>query len=574
MRIFTFPLAAIAGLGVAAAQAPAPAPAAAPQAEMSTHDAPLKFNADVFLVQVPVVVRDSKGRPAGNLQKDDFQLFDRGKRQTITRFVVQRPGQSTIQAVTAVDENSPDKAAAAVIPEHYIAYVFDDVHLDSGDLARTRVATLEHVDQVMDAITRVAVVTTSGIGEQDFTDDRSKVHEALNRIQPNMRTPSAPGDCPHLTYYMADLIRNKQDQGALASAEADAQACSPDPQASTQPLTSFERDVMLVALRTLTVGETETNRALDVLKAVVNRMTVLPGSRSVVMISPGFLIPGDDLRPAEEAVLDRAIKSNVILNTLDALAVTPINPAGDASSRPSKTLNQTGLMNYEIQSRIAQQDVLMELAYGTGGEFFHNDSGVKEGLDQLVQQPDYVYLLGFSPEDLKFDGNYHSLKVTLRNPAGTSLQARHGYYAPRRSTDPAEAAKEDIREAVFSRDEIRDIPVDLRLQFFKSTAVNAKLTVISKVDTKNMRFRKEQDRSRNTLTVVAGLFDRNGIFVSGIQRVVDMNLRPQSLATLDNAGITLKTDFDVTPGSYTIRVVVRDAEGQTMAARNGAVLIP
>jgi VWFA-related protein len=574
MRTLIVPVAVAVSVWACFAQAPSP-PQSATQAEMTTHDAPLKFNSDVFLVQVPVIVRDAKGSPVGTLQKDDFQLFDRGKKQTITRFVVQRPGKSTIQAVNGVDAAAPGSTAPeAVIAERYIAYVFDDVHLDPGDLLRTRLAALDHVDQAMDAITRVAVFTTSSLGELDFTDDRNKVHDALNRIQPTVRTPSANDDCPPMTYYLADLIRNKQDAGALALSEVDAQACSPDPSASTQPVTSFERDVMLTALRTLTVGETETNRVLNVLKVTEQRMTVLPGSRSIVMISPGFLVPGDDLQPVEQDLLERAIKNNVVINTLDALAVTPINSAGPASSRPSRTLNQTAMTNYEIQSRLSQQDILMELAYGTGGAFFHNDNGMKEGLDQLVHQPEFVYMLGFSPEDLKFDGNYHSLKVTVRTPAGLNLQARRGYYSPKHSTDPAEAAKEQIREAVFSRDEIRDIPVDLRLQFFKSTSVNAKLTVISKVDTRNIRFHKDQDRSRNTLTLVAGLFDRNGIFVNGIQRVVEMNLRPQSLATLDTAGITLKTDFDVTPGNYTVRVVVRDSEGQTMAARNGAVLIP
>ena len=36
----------------------------------------------------------------------------------------------------------------------------------------------------------------------------------------------------------------------------------------------------------------------------------------------------------------------------------------------------------------------------------------------------------------------------------------------------------------------------------------------------------------------------------------------------------MKTSFDVAPGSYVVRLVVRDSEGQTMAARNGVVEIP
>jgi hypothetical protein len=36
-------------------------------------------------------------------------------------------------------------------------------------------------------------------------------------------------------------------------------------------------------------------------------------------------------------------------------------------------------------------------------------------------------------------------------------------------------------------------------------------------------------------------------------------------------GITLRTSFDVKPGSYLVRLVVRDAEGQLMSAENGTV---
>jgi hypothetical protein len=47
-------------------------------------------------------------------------------------------------------------------------------------------------------------------------------------------------------------------------------------------------------------------------------------------------------------------------------------------------------------------------------------------------------------------------------------------------------------------------------------------------------------------------------------------------ATLDklNSGITLKTSFDVKPGSYLVRLVVRDKDGQLMSAENGAIEIP
>jgi len=43
---------------------------------------------------------------------------------------------------------------------------------------------------------------------------------------------------------------------------------------------------------------------------------------------------------------------------------------------------------------------------------------------------------------------------------------------------------------------------------------------------------------------------------------------------LSRSGFTVKTSFDVKPGTYLVRLVVRDAVGAQMAARNGAVVIP
>jgi hypothetical protein len=56
--------------------------------EIATHQAPATFTSRVNLVSVPVVVRDSKGRAVGNLRQEDFQLFDKGKLQVITKFTV------------------------------------------------------------------------------------------------------------------------------------------------------------------------------------------------------------------------------------------------------------------------------------------------------------------------------------------------------------------------------------------------------------------------------------------------------------------------------------------------------
>jgi predicted HicB family RNase H-like nuclease len=368
---------------------------------------------------------------------------------------------------------------------------------------------------------------------------------------------------------MADLIVNRNDPQALTAVTADALSCSGIPDAK-----SAQSLAMNAAINSLQVGEVESKRVLDVLKSTVQRITAMPGSRSLILVSPGFLVPSDDMRSQETEVLDRAIRGNVAINTLDARGLYTFIPGGDASQAGIATQSAGLRAMYDLATARANDDILAELADGTGGTFFHNDNGLKEGLDQIARRPEYIYVLGFSPQNLRYDGAYHKLKVSLVNSKGTDVQARRGYYAPRHAADPAEDAKEEIREAVFSRDELPDIPVEVRTQFFKSSDTAARLTVLAHVDMKNIHFVQAEDRHKDTVTVVAGVFDNNGNWIGGFQRLIEMNLKDQTLETVQAAGITVRTNFDVKPGSYTIRVVVRDTEGHTMAARNGAVQIP
>jgi VWFA-related protein len=544
-------------------------------AEVSSHDAPVTFTSKVNLVSVPVVVRDKQGRALGTLNRDDFVLLDRGKLQLITKFSVERSGTPAIPVVIGADEKTPVASAAAPAPfnvaEHFIAYLFDDVHLNSEDLARVRAAAAKHLARTLDSTSRAAIYTTSGIGNLDFTDDRQKLTEALNSLHPSSSPLTSALTCPELSYYEADQILNKNNPQAITVAETDATACGIlPPNATAQDALSL---VMSAAHQVINIGEGETKRVLDVTKDLIRRMSGVPGSRNIVLVSPGFFLTDNHLDDEVE-LFDRAIRYNVTIGTLDARGLYTMIPGGNASQPGVSSISPGMKASFAQAEALANEDVLEAIAENTGGKFFHNDNGLEEGLDQVATRPEFVYVLGFSPQNLKYDGSYHTLKVTLKDPKGFAVQARRGFYAPKHLADPAEEAKEEVREAVFSRDEMNDIGLDLNVQFFKSSDIRASLAVLARVDLKHLHFRKVDDRNKNTLTVVAGLFDRNGNFISGIEKTVEMNLRDQTLQTLPASGITVKTNFDVGPGSYVVRLVVRDSEGQTMAARNGVVQIP
>jgi hypothetical protein len=126
---------------------------------------------------------------------------------------------------------------------------------------------------------------------------------------------------------------------------------------------------------------------------------------------------------------------------------------------------------------------------------------------------------------------------------------------------------------MMSRDEMQDIPLELHLQFFKSSDVAAKIAVLARLNLKNLHFRKADGRNNDNLTITSGVFDRNGNYITGMQKILELHLLDATLDKLLNSGVTVRTNLDVTPGSYVVRLVVRDSEGQTMAARNGVVEI-
>jgi len=541
--------------------------------EISSREETTTFTVKVNLVEVRVVVRDPQGHVIGDLKQEDFVLLDNGKPQSITRFSVEKAGtppvvhEENAPAPAGTPSAQPAASAAAAIPQRYLAYLFDDIHLSTSDLAQARNAAI-HQLQTLPPTARAAVYTTSGLTQIDFTDDRAQLAATLDRLMPRPIARMGPTPCPNISYYMADLIQNKQDQRALLTATLDTLHCAYNDDSSQ--MVAAQQIAKVTALEQLTLNNDETKISLSVLKNVVRRIAAMPGDRTIIMVSPGFINPNQLQEQTE--VAERALHSNVVINTLDARGLFTDLP--DASQERPYAANTAGTVQmYRTAEMQADDDILAEFADATGGTFFHNNNDLNEGFRRLSAPPEYSYLLGFSPQNLKLNGSYHKLQVTLKPPAKGTIQARKGYYAPKEGADASEQAKQAIEDAVFSQEEVREIPVELHTQFFKAAANDARLSLVIHLDVRRVHFRKVDGRNDNDVTVVSALFDRNGNFVNGNQKVLQLRLKDETLAGRLNSGITLKSSFDVKPGSYIVRLVVRDEDGQ-LAAQNSAVEIP
>ncbi len=194
--------------------------------EVSTEDTSTTFKVKVNLVEVRVVVRDAQGHAVGNLKQEDFQLLDNGKPQVISRFTVEQAGAKPPPVIhQEPSAEAPEKSGASlVLPKRYIAYLFDDIHLEFSDLAQARNAADRHFQTLLPT-DRAAIFTTSGQTQLDFTDDLAKLRETLNRIVPRPIAKTGMTECPNMTYYMADQIENHHDAAVLRTATQDAVSC-------------------------------------------------------------------------------------------------------------------------------------------------------------------------------------------------------------------------------------------------------------------------------------------------------------------------------------------------------------
>ena len=535
-----------------------------------------KLRVSVKLVLARVVVRDSKGNSIGNLQKDDFELFDNGKPQIISSFDVHHgpgaPAASTstvaTNAVTPV-ENPP------TLPLRYVVYLFDDLHLNFGDLSMVRTAANRRFEALAPT-ERVAIYSTSGQTSQDFTDDRSQLVETAKKLMPRPLLGSEINPCPDISFYMADYIVNKHDPDVLQTAINNYVNCAHPP---AQLMPSVPSIVESYADQALQIGEHESRLALGVLQNVVRRVSAMPGQRALVLVSPGFLTP--ELEYDYNDIIDRALRGQVVISSLDARGLYTVIPGGDASNPgdpdvpiPGQRIPSTPRSLLDTQEAAANDDILAVLAYSTGGTFFHNNNDMNEGLRRVADLPESYYMLGFTPQNLKLDGKFHTLKVTLKTKGKFDLQSRRGYFAPKHDIDAAEEAKREIEDEVLSSEELHDLPVALHTQFFKAADNSAKLTVLARVDVKRLHYKQTENRSENKLTIVTAVFDRNGNFMEATEKTVEMKWKSETLQNKLSSGITLKSSFDVKPGRYLVRVVARDSEQQVMSAENGAVEIP
>jgi VWFA-related protein len=563
-------------------QGQAGAPTATASAEISTLSTDTTIKVQVNLVQVRVVVRDAGGKVVPDLTQEDFQLLDNGKKQKISAFSVetvetsgQRVAAATVEGKVAetetgkgVESATGAGVASAARPKRFVALVFDDAHMKAADAMAARSATKKLFASVTPT-DRVAIYSTTGSVQQDFTGDAETLRKTLAAIVPHPTKGEAQYECPNITYYQADQIVNKHNAEAMLAASLDAEN------------NNCPTSIRATAERILEAGDSLTRDGYRSLESIVMRLTGMPGQRVLVYVSPGFIL-SSELLSETGALVERAVRAGVVVNTIDARGLYTADVMPDIAAPPQTAPYKSSSADYQgmedtlrMQAQFTSGQVLGEIAASTGGRYFHNRNDLDVAMSQALEAPTVSYVLGFKPQNLKMDGTFHKLKVVVTRGKKYEIQARNGYYATKTPVEaPEEVAKQEVREALFSQDEIVSIAVKLTAEFHRVDAASGQLVVLTHVDVGGIQFRKTDGLSCNDLVLETAVFDEHGEFVDGQRKEIALKLKDSTLETMKQTGLAVKNTFTVKPGKYRVRSVLRGSEGDQLTARSLASIMP
>jgi VWFA-related protein len=528
------------------------------------------------LVVVRVVVRDAQNKPIENLQKEDFKLFDRGKPQSITQFAVEMPSSQATGPALAVTSGHPSitLAPASALPQRFLALYFDDLNMSDSVVIQAREAVDRYLAANLQPNDRVGLFT-SGNSLSDFTDDPKQIHDALLKLRVS---PVAlrNHDCPDISDYQAQQIIEFDDEKIDAWRVAIDQAlndqrCSqvPRPPVPGEP----QRYIAVLARRILEQSQLQSRANLQELEKVVNYVSRMPGQRTVVLVSPGFLSRSEQFDL--DQIIDHALRAQVVISSLDPRGMANLMREGDASQGYMPVGSERHRLDSERES--AARDVLQEAAQGTGGEFLQNTNDLQTAFARLAGSP--AYYLGFAPTDMKLDGKFHDLKVELAEKhAGFSIQARRGYFAPRSEAEAAASAeqgapidaeaqtKEQIREAIYSRTDLQQLPVTMDVKVFSTKTEDRELVLSGRLDTNALHLRKDGQRNLNSVTFVSAIFDQKDNLVQLQRGQAKLEAPDAQLQQVLNTGLKMDSTFELKPGIYRVREVVTDSEDHHITA--------
>jgi VWFA-related protein len=549
-----------------------PAPPPPPQ-QSGDQDDVVRINTS--LVQVDVVVTKD-GKPVTDLTADDFEIYEDGRRQTITNFAYisnvltsAQPAPST--AKKNKDAVVPYAPVKPTDPRRIMAFVVDDLGVAWENMPLVKQQLRKFINEQMEPRDLVAIIRTGGqLGVlQQFTNDKRLLLRAVERLRWN--------SCNRVGHYTFAPVGTSDFGGSIC-------------------------------------GGRSYDLSLHALRFIIDSMGYLPGRKSLVLLSDsmpvesqeneglgsGLLTSGTarderlslgsnlDFTHALQAVAEMAIRSSVVIYSVETAGLVYTGPTaadpfplgqrqvwagaqGPAENGPQQT---TRLMLQRSDILWARRQGGDIIARQTGGFPIRNSNSYD--FDRILKDQAGYYLLGYRPSEETFNRRFHRLKAKVKR-SGMALRTRFGFFGV--TEEEAKRAKPATRSvanlALASPFAAQDIEVDLTSFYADDTDRVPVVRSFVYVDPKDMTFTRTDGRYHASLELYGVIFGDNGTIVEQRADAATFNFSDADYEQIARDGIGIGFDMPAKrPGAYQVRVAVRDKASSKIGTAGQYMAVP
>jgi VWFA-related protein len=527
------------------------------------------------LVQVDAVVTKD-GKPVTNLTADDFEIYEDGKKQTITSFAfISNVSGATPQPVTPTKEKSgnispPPRPFNPNEPHRTIAFVVDDLGLSAESINQVRKQLRKFVNEQLQPNDLVAIIRTGGeMGAlQQFTNDKRILTRAVDQLRWNL--------CNRVGITVITPIDSAAGGGTLCG-----------------------RNTMLATIRSL--------------RFILNAMAFLPGRKSMVFMSDHLPVEDQDelnfLRDVRNGggtkddaiqkalsangnegpanfdlearnysaalrkIAEKAIRSSVVIYSVDTqgLQTTGLTAADNFYGTGPQYQNVLRNRSMLLLSRREGSDLI---AKQTGGFQIKNSNSYE--IDRIVQDQSGYYLLGYRPTDETFNKKFHHIKAKVTR-SGMTLRTRFGFFGV--SEEEASKTRLTPRDmtnlALASPFSAQDVEVGLASLFWSDKTAGSLIRSFVYIDASDLVFTPVDGRQQASIEVHGVVFGDNGAMVEQLRRGATISFSESEYAAALKNGMGLSVDIPVKRyGAFQVRIAIRDRKSSKIGSAGEFVAVP
>jgi VWFA-related protein len=524
------------------------------------------------LVTVPVVVTDKAGKHVTGLKQSDFTLEENGHKRQVATFeevvpttsLYQLPPQSPAQYTNFIP------AGQGI---HRISIIVLD--LLNTPFARQTESRRQIIKFLADHLTSsgptsLFVLTASGLHQvHSFTNDPAVLIAAMKKTETSLssqdqRASSAFVD-PESHNPLSDpsTLEMAQANQGVASAAAEAQIM--------MELVAERADAVFNILQDRVI----TTTTLQALEQLAQAYSGIPGRKALIWTTGGLpftlndpdSITGMDISMRGD--YDRAFQA---LNSA-AISVYPIDANGlmtaDLSQRAMEAQRQppagsthamVGL--YSMKSPVDRvtnaQDSMRAFAKETGGKACMNNNDLASCFARAEDDASQYYLLGYylTPEDRK--PGWRSLKVRA-SAEHDELRAREGFFVGDTKLPKERSLRQQFDAASTSPLDYTGVPLGIKLREISGSPSTERKVAFSILIAPNGVFVDEAANNHIAIELDAVAQNSKNQFTRVFSKVLQANLKPESMPSIQKVGMAFSNEFTLPPGKYaTLRFILRD----------------